>query len=114
MRKLVLIFLVAMAVAAGTLLARTDGPPPPGQPFSWKGKWHDSLLSISNVLASPSWTPANPLPLSMDKAVEIARGELRKVAPEIETWTVIQIALNLCVESKSPEEQIWYYHVKFV
>lgn len=81
-----------------------------GWEFTFQGKAYDSQLAQSALRSSPSWSPAQPLPLSTSNAVEVARTQVATFTSDATNWHVSELQL-LCA-SRSPTQR-WYYAVHF-
>ena len=71
---------------------------------------YESALSREAVMAAPAWSAAEPLPLSLSRAVEAAAAELRKVVKRAEAWEKTSIALER-LRGTTPER--WYFVITF-
>lgn len=113
-------FLCAAALAAVVFIAHTQtvnlGSGPwtgYGGDFTFNRTSYFSLLFQSNIVATPRWQTSQPLPLPLDKAVKIARGELHKLVPDDRQWKLTSIELeSLAVRAPSADDA-WYYRIRF-
>jgi len=84
-----------------------------GQGFGWQfnlnGKKYEAKITREQIEAGPKWTPSAPLPLSLAKAEEIARDELRKLVSDDATWELTEFNLRCLNDQTEPK---WYYVVK--
>jgi hypothetical protein len=79
--------------------------------FSLKGKKYSAKLSREQITSGPGWSPASPLPLTLAKAEQIARVELRKLVGDDLTWEVTELSLQRLRDETEPK---WYYLVKLM
>ena len=100
------------AILTASLPASADDgiPLSLGWGFTYQGKEYDSHLSQRALRSSPSWSPAQPLPLSTSNAVEIARTQVATLTRDATSWQVSEIQI-LCA-SRSPTQR-WYYAIHF-
>jgi hypothetical protein len=76
--------------------------------FQFQGKAYLSLLEQPRAKADRDWQPSAPLPISLAKAEEIGRAELRKFVKEDAHWPVAEISISRFRGSID-----WYYAVTF-
>jgi hypothetical protein len=69
-----------------------------------------STIKKSAVKEGPTWNPAEPIPISLDRVVEIARKAISSIDPKISKWRLTEITLKRLDES-SPEK--WFFVVGF-
>jgi hypothetical protein len=113
---LALATIVSFVLAGQTLTRGPEHVPSTryGARFTLAGTNYGSFLVRRDILASPSWSPSEPLPLSISRAVAIAEGELHKlVAPE-KGFYLKEVTLS-CVGHTHPQDAYtsWYYLVYF-
>jgi hypothetical protein len=73
-------------------------------------KEYQCTISRELVVSSPAWSVGKPLPLSFERALEIARGEHRKIVKNPEQWSHRSITLEY-LRGTNPER--WYYIITF-
>jgi hypothetical protein len=71
---------------------------------------YHSSISREAVETCQSWTPSEPLPLSYDRAVKVARRVLHKLVRTASSWTVTEITLQR-LRHALPER--WFFVVGF-
>ena len=76
--------------------------------FQIAGKHYRAKISLPEVTAGPDWRPSMPLPLSLAKAEEIARAELRKLGVDDWGWDITDLHLKRLRGSNQPQ---WYFIV---
>jgi len=74
--------------------------------FDLKGKKYAAEIPSEAIASGPEWTPAAPLPMTFDKAVQVARGELRKIVGDDSKWEITEINLR---HLGGENENKWYY-----
>jgi hypothetical protein len=84
-----------------------------GAGFTLNNTQYFSLLVQSNILATMRWEPSRPLPISMDKAVKIARGELQKLVPDDREWKLTSIELESLALRAPSADDAWFFRVRF-
>ena len=72
-------------------------------------KYH-STISRDAVEASPAWKPSQPLPLSLDRAVQAAQTLLRRLVRSDSQWALTDISLQRLRDVR-PER--WFFVVGF-
>lgn len=78
-------------------------------PFSFSGKNYVAWLAATNIQTSPRWSPSEPLPLSLGRAVKLAE-------PVAKAFVNGRIPLRACEVSLcavAPECPLWNYLVRF-
>jgi hypothetical protein len=84
-------------------------PPPQTWYFQLGGKHYSTRITRRFIDAGPDWSPSLPLPLSMTKAEEIARAQLRKLGTDDLGWEVTDLSLKRL----SPDYRLkWFYMVR--
>lgn len=83
--------------------------------FSWqfqiKGKKYAAKLTREQITSGPEWSPSSSLPLTLPKAEQIARAELRKLVGDDSTWEVTELSLQRLRDGIEPK---WYYLIKLM
>ncbi|HZR18350.1 MAG TPA: hypothetical protein VFE51_13740 [Verrucomicrobiae bacterium] len=83
--------------------------------FSWQfsvnGKKYSANLSREQISAGPGWSPDSPLPLTLAKAEQMARVDLRKLVGDDAAWEVTELSLQRLRDETEPK---WYYLVKLM
>lgn len=74
------------------------------------GKEYESTVDKEAVMSSPAWNPSQPLPITLDKVLEIAKGELRKTVKDHAKWDLTSITAERLLGT---EPQRWYFVVHF-
>ena len=104
-------------LAAFTLLTLTTSPAvaetvyAPGIWNSYAdGTEYQSTIARELVVSSPTWSLGKPLPISLEKAVQIATTEHRKIVKKPDQWSYRSITLERLRGTK-PEN--WYFVVSF-
>ena len=64
------------------------------------------MLVLEDTALGPEWEPSSPLPIDLAKAEEIARTELRKLAPDESRWVATDFEI-----SRFGRRANWYYAV---
>ena len=120
-RLLLLVALVCLAaLALGQALPPTTHPTPqkwivlgdaPGREmqkrtFHLQATEYLSVLYVEKSALGPEWESPSPLPLTLTKVEEIARGELRKLVTDEPRWLVTDFHLGRFERSAN-----WYYAV---
>lgn len=84
---------------------RSAGPLSAGEAwlFNFAGKKYEAKITHQQAAASPQWTPAAPLPLSLAKAEETARAEVRKVGGDDSMWDVTELDLRRLRDEPEPK-----------
>ncbi len=79
--------------------------------FHFQGTGYETTLTKKDLLASPSWSPEQPLPLTPGEAVAIARTQIAAIANDVGDWSAREIQLH----SANPRSQgqRWYYAIHF-
>lgn len=121
MRVRIFLSFCATIFAAVTFLAHTQtiknlgsGPCTAyGGGFTLNQTSYYSILYQSNIVAAPRWDPSQPLPLSLEKAVQIARAEFHKLVPDDRGWKLDSIHLASLATSVPAPEDAWYYRIRF-
>jgi hypothetical protein len=76
--------------------------------FTLKGERYATFLDEPALMASSSWNTENPPPISIKRAVDVARQELGKLVKTASNWKVRSITV---LPANSPHEDKWYYVV---
>jgi hypothetical protein len=71
---------------------------------------YHSSISRAAVERGPTWTPASPLPLSHERAVETARRTLGRFVRSLSNWHLAEITLQR-LRHADPER--WFFVVGF-
>jgi hypothetical protein len=74
------------------------------------GTEYQSTISRDLVVSSPSWSIGKPLPISLERALEIAIAEHRKIVKKPEQWSYRSMTLER-LRGTNPEN--WYFVVSF-
>ena len=78
--------------------------------FRAEGSEYQSTISREAVVSSPAWSPGEPFPLTIERAIDIARAELAKLVKKPDEWDLSSIKLERLRGSK-PEH--WYFVVSY-
>jgi hypothetical protein len=76
--------------------------------FHVGAKHYRARITKEEIIAGPDWRPSTPLPLSLSKAEEIARVELRKLGVNDVGWDVTDLHLK---RLRANDQSKWYYVV---
>ncbi len=77
--------------------------------FQLGDKHYRARITKEEILARPEWGPTVPPPLSLARAEEIGRAELRKLGVDDAGWEVTDLHLKRLRGSDQPK---WYYVVR--
>ena len=77
--------------------------------FQLGDKHYRARITKEEILAGPEWRPTVPPPLSLARAEEIGRGELRKLGVDDAGWEVTDLHLK---RLRSSDQAKWYYVVR--
>jgi hypothetical protein len=82
--------------------------PPPAHAWLFQigGKHYRATITHDEVKAGPDWKPSMPLPLSFEKAEEIARAELKKLVGGTASWEVTDLQLK---RNPGEDQSRWFY-----
>lgn len=95
MKSIWILLLICGVVGSVISLAqsgdRSDLPPgyvypPVVWPFYVRGVGYSASIDRQSVLAAPTWSPSQPLPLDFARVEEIARRELRRFVDNDAAW----------------------------
>lgn len=101
----------ALLVVTIVTLPAAESMDLPGTWFCYAdGAEYQSTISREAVDSSPAWSPGAPLPLSLDRALEVARAELAKLVKKPEEWDHSSITLE---RLRGSEPEHWYFVVSF-
>lgn len=76
--------------------------------FQVGDKHYRARITKDEIVACPDWRPTMPLPLSLARAEEISRAELRKFGVDDAGWDVRDLHLKRLRGNDQPK---WYYVV---
>jgi hypothetical protein len=104
-------------LAAFTLLTLAT-PPTIAETVYAPGIWnsyadgieYQSTIARELVVSSPAWAVGKPLPISLERALDIAAAEHRRIVKKPEQWSYRSITLER-LRGTNPEN--WYFVVSF-
>ena len=114
------IFALLLALGAvGSLLVLAQTNEQLNFAVAWPGSWqfhvggaaYEATISQKAVLDSPSWSPSQPLPLTLARVEEIARQELRRLVDDDSKWEPTDFSLHRLKGATPPK---WFYVVEFM
>lgn len=77
---------------------------------SWLfGNNHTTTVPRKDVLKDPDWNPSLPLPISIDKAMALARKELAQQVKNAAAWEITSIELQALPDRR----QKWFFVLSF-
>jgi len=79
--------------------------------FDLSGKKYAAQLSREQIASAPDWNSTSPLPLTLAKAEELARAELRKRVVDDSNWEVTELGLHRLRGEVRPK---WYFLVQLM
>ena len=78
--------------------------------FHLHGKDYKSLMSWQEAESPTGWEPSLPLPVSLEKAEEIARKELSKIVHDEIRWQFSEFSISR-FSRPTPHGENWYFAV---
>ena len=79
--------------------------------FQLKGKKYAAKLTREQITSGPEWSPSSSLPVTLPKAEQIARAQLRKIVGDDSTWDLTELSLQRLRDETEPK---WYYLIKLM
>jgi len=72
-----------------------------------EGRKFHSTITHEQITEGPEWTPSAALPLTLDKAEQVARVELHKIVNDHSSWEVSEFVIRPFREGT----QTWWFYV---
>jgi len=103
-----------MVVVIPQEAVRIEGGRLVADPGVWYGqenaRKYIATISRKVIESGPTWIPSQPLPLSLDRAVALARTALTNLVPEPNQWGLSEVCLQRLRKSVP---QRWFFVIQF-